>query len=166
MDGQGTAAFPAPAGGRPREVRLGSVDATSRLASASDVVSAGVGDVEAPDGEDSNVMVAPGNPEGASPDADLPPAPWSRPAEPGPEESQPPQAELPSQQIEPDNTDNIADPEQGNAAVARDENTGHNQAAESPVTQPRVAEAPAVPALPKRIPDREPPTEQFAAVPA
>ena len=41
-------------------------------------------------------------------------------------ESQP---ELPSQQIESDKLDSIADPDRNNNAVARDENTGHNQTA-------------------------------------
>src|SRR5689334_12091191 len=110
-----------------------------------------VGDVGAPDGDDSDVMIAPGNPEGSShEDAALPRAPWSRRP----------------QQTEPDNTDNIVDPEQGNDAVAKDDNTGQDPATESPVTQPQMPEAPAASALPKRIPDGEPPTEQFAAIPA
>ena len=61
-----------------------------------------VGDVGAPDGDDSDVMVAPGSPEESSDDAALPPAPWSRPAEPQPAEPSAPQAELPSGEIEPD----------------------------------------------------------------
>ena len=69
--------------GNPREIsdRLGGV---SRI--FEEDVTTMVGDVGAPDGDDSDVMVAPGNPEGSSHDDALPPAPWSRPAG-----SQPPQ---------------------------------------------------------------------------
>ena len=85
--------------GKPREI-------SDRLAGVSRIfeedVTTMVGDVGAPDGDDSDVMVAPGNPEGSSDDAALPPAPWSRPAEPQPAEPSAPQAELPSEEIEPD----------------------------------------------------------------
>jgi energy-coupling factor transporter ATP-binding protein EcfA2 len=71
-----------------------------------------------------------------------------------PESSQPPQPpreeqsyresqpELPSRQIKSDKLDNIVDPDRNNDAVARDENTGHNQTAAGLV--PTVADAPAV----------------------
>ena len=71
-----------------------------------------------------------------------------------PESSQPPrspqeersshesQPELPSQQIESDKLDNIVDPDRNNSAVARDENTGHNQTAAG--LAPPAVDAPAV----------------------
>ena len=54
-------------------------------------------------------------------------------------ESQP---ELPSQQIESDKLDNIVDSDRNNSAVARDENTGHNQTAAG--LAPSAVDAPAV----------------------
>ena len=56
--------------------------------------------------------------------------------------SQESQPELPSQQIESDKLDNIVDPDQNNSAVARDENTGHNQTAAG--LAPPAVDAPAV----------------------
>jgi hypothetical protein len=111
MDGQGMAAFPAPPGGRP--FAIGRV--TSDIADG--------GEVQEHNGDDSDVMVAPGHPEGSAQDA----APLLP-------QSQPPHAELPSQQIKPDKVDNIIDPAPDDNAVARDENTGHNQATGSPAT--------------------------------
>ena len=56
--------------------------------------------------------------------------------------SQESQPELPSQQIESDKLDNIVDPDRNNSAVARDENTGHNQTAAG--LAPPAVDAPAV----------------------
>jgi energy-coupling factor transporter ATP-binding protein EcfA2 len=55
--------------------------------------------------------------------------------------SQESQPELPSQQIESDKLDNIANPDRNNSAVARDENTGHNQTAAG--LEPPAVDAPA-----------------------
>ena len=115
-----------------------------------------------------------------------------------PESSQPPQPpreeqsyresqpELPSRQIKSDKLDNIVDPDRNNDAVARDENTGHNQTAAglppTAVDAPAV-NAPAADAFPTAPPPEtaatvgpvsasavppdsgEPETVQFAAVP-
>ncbi len=56
--------------------------------------------------------------------------------------SQESQPELPSQQIESDKLDSIVDPDRNNSAVARDENTGHNQTAAG--LAPPAVDAPAV----------------------
>ena len=125
MDGQGMAAFPAPPGGRPRVIGLGSVDSPGLVDTASHVTSdiADRGEVRERNGDDSDVMVAPSYPEGSAQDA----------ARQSPQ-SQLPHAELPSRQIKPDKADNIVDPDRDDNAVARDENTGHNQATGSPAT--------------------------------
>jgi energy-coupling factor transporter ATP-binding protein EcfA2 len=63
-------------------------------------------------------------------------------------ESQP---ELPSQQIESDKLDNIVDSDRNNIAVARDENTGHNQTAAGlapPAVDAPAENAPAADAAP------------------
>ena len=180
MDGQGMAAFPAPPGGRPRVIGLGPVDSLGPVdglgvANIASYVTSDIadrGEVQERNGDDSDVMVAPGHPEGSAQDA-APVLP----------QSQPSHAELPSQQIKPDKADNIVDPDRDDNAVARDENTGPNQATGSPATESpaavpsTVAPAAAGSALP-RAPwaDRaaqagresrssEPETVQFPAVP-
>jgi len=93
---------------------------------------------------------------------------------------------LPSQQIESDKLDNIGAPDRDNSAVARDENTGHNQTAAG--LEPPAVDAPAVDPRPAAVPPEtaqppvtavagfgppdtaqpeslEPETVQFAAVP-
>jgi energy-coupling factor transporter ATP-binding protein EcfA2 len=74
-------------------------------------------------------------------------------------ESQP---ELPSRQIKSDKLDNIVDPDRNNDAVARDENTGHNQTAAGLV--PTVADAPAVNAPAADAFPTAPPPETAATV--
>src|SRR4051812_45292427 len=93
------------------------------------------------------LMVAPGHPEGSAQHAG-PQSPQSQSPE-----SQLPNAELPSRQIKPDIADNITDPDQDDSAVARDENTGHNQATGSPPaglpgTETSAAAGSALPPLP------------------
>lgn len=118
-----------------------------------------------------------------SPDSSQPPRP-SREQQ-SPQESQP---ELPSQQIKWDKADNIVDPDRNNSAVARDENTGHNQtpagfappAVNAPAENAPAADAPApdAPTAGAASPSEpaatggsvppgtgEPETVQFAAIP-
>ena len=86
-------------------------------------------------GDDSYVMVASGYPKASAQDAGMSQSPESSrsprsPRSPGAERSsQESQPELPSQQIESDKLDNIVDSDRNNSAVAKDENTGHNQTA-------------------------------------
>ena len=72
-------------------------------------------------------------------------------------ESQP---ELPSQQIESDKLDNIVDSDRNNSAVARDENTGHNQTAAG--LAPPAVDAPAVNAPAADAPPAATPPETAA----
>ena len=79
------------------------------------------------------------------------------------------QPELPSQQIESDKLDNIVNPDRNNSAVARDENTGHNQTAAGlapPAVDAPAGNAPAADASPAVTPTEatEPATEQFPAI--
>jgi len=100
---------------------------------------------------------------------------------------------LPSQQIKSDKADNVVDPDRNNSAVARDENTGHNQTAaglappavDAPAENTPAADAPEADALAADAPTAgsaspsepaatdgsvppgtgEPETVQFAAIP-
>jgi energy-coupling factor transporter ATP-binding protein EcfA2 len=91
-----------------------------------------------------------------------------------PESSQPPQPpreeqsyresqpELPSRQIKSDKLDNLVDPDRNNDAVARDENTGHNQTAAG--LPPTAVDAPAVNAPAADAFPTAPPPETAATV--
>jgi energy-coupling factor transporter ATP-binding protein EcfA2 len=86
--------------------------------------------------------------------------------------SQESQPELPSQQIESDKLDNIANPDRNNSAVARDENTGHNQTAagleppavDAPAENAPAADAPAADAAPADAAPAVTPPETAATV--
>ncbi len=145
-------------------------------------------------GDDSHVMVAPGYPEESDQDASMSRSPESSRSPGAPREdrsSRKSQPELPSQQIESDKLDNIANPDRNNSAVAGDENTGHNQTAadlappavDAPAVNAPAADAPpavtpletvatAGPVPPETVQPEtvqpesgEPVTEQFPAVP-
>ena len=95
------------------------------------------------------MMVAPGYPEPSAQDASVSQSPESSQSARSPREersSQESQRELPSQQIESDKLDNIVDPDRNNSAIARDENTGHNQTTAG--LAPSAVDAPAVNASP------------------
>src|SRR5208282_5541444 len=90
------------------------------------------GEGQGSNGDDSHAMIAPGYPGASGQDASMSQSPESSQPPRSPQEersSHESQPELPSQQIESDKLDNIADPDRNNSAVARDENTGHNQTA-------------------------------------
>ena len=121
-----------------------------------------------------------------SPDSSRSSGPVSPQSPPPSVSSREPQPEFSSQQIKPDKLDSIVDPDRDNNAVARDENTGHNQTAGG--LAPPAADAPAVNASGANPPGEETPlgdtplgdtparselpgtgepeTVQFAAIPA
>src|SRR5215469_8832727 len=127
MEGQGVAASSAAAAGR-----QGETFATSGITDG--------GEGRGRNGDGSHVMVASGHPEASSQDDGMPQAPDSSPPprppgemssspEPGGKASQESRTEFSSQRIKSDKADNIGDPDRDNGVVAKDENTGHNQAA-------------------------------------
>ncbi len=148
MEGQGVAASSASAVGRHGESGPGAVAAAvfghpADNHATSDIADGGEG--QGRNGDDSHVMVAPGHPGASAQDASMSQSPdSSQSPRPVREErsSQEPQAELSSQQIETDKADNIGNPDRNNNAVARDENTGHNQTAAG--LAPPAVDAPAV----------------------
>jgi len=80
--------------------------------------------------------------------------------------SQESQPELPSQQIESDKLDSIVDPDRNDNAVARDENTGHNQTAAGlapPAVDAPAGGAPAADTPPADAPPAVTPPETAAA---
>ncbi len=91
-----------------------------------------------------------------SPDSSQPPRP-SREQQ-SSQESQP---ELPSQQIKSDKADNVVDPDRNNSAVARDENTGHNQTAAG--LAPPAVDAPAENTPAENTPAADAPTAGSAS---
>src|SRR5215469_3307218 len=127
MEGQGVAASSAAAAGR-----QGETFATSGITDG--------GEGRGRNGDGSHVTVASGYPEASSQDDGMPQSPDSSPPprppgekppsrEPGGKASQESRTEFPSQQIKSDKADNIGDPDRDNGVVAKDESTGHNQAA-------------------------------------
>src|SRR5215472_9717009 len=179
MEGQGVAASSASAG-RQGESGSGAVAAAEFGHSAETFVATGItdsGEGRERNGDDSYVTVPPSHPEASSPDADVPRSPDSSPPprpprveqssrEPEEKSSQESQAKFSSQQIKPDKADNIGDPDRNDDVVARDENTGHNQTAAGlapPAVDAPAADSPAADDSPAG--NREPETEQFAAVP-
>ncbi len=127
----------------------------------SDITDGGEG--QGSNGDDSHVMVAPGYPGASAQDASMSQSPESsQPTASSREErsSQESQPELPSQQIESDKLDNIVDPDRNNSAVARDENTGHNQTAAG--LAPPAVDAPAVNAPPADAPPAVTPPDTAA----
>ena len=137
MEGQGVAASAAAGRGEsgPGAGVTAEPDQPAENHVSSDIADGGEG--QRRNGDDSHVMVAPGNSEASAQDASMSHSPES--SEQSSQESQP---ELPSQQIESDKLDNIVDPDRNNSAVARDENTGHNQTAAG--LAPPAVDAPAV----------------------
>jgi len=143
---------------------------------------------QSPDSSQSPGRVSPQSPGRVSPQSPDPVSPQSPPPS---VSSREPQPEFSSQQIKPDKLDSIVDPDRDNNAVARDENTGHNQTAAG--LAPPAADAPAVNASAANPPEgktpagdtplgdtpagsalpgpgepetSEPETVQFAAIPA
>ncbi len=172
MEGQGVAASAASGAGEHAESGQGAVaaeldhlalDHPAENHVTSDIADGGEG--LGRNRDDSHVMVTPGHPEASGQDASMPQLPESsQPPQPSREErsyreSQP---ELPSRQIKSDKLDNIVDPDRNNDAVARDENTGHNQTAAGLV--PTVADAPAVNAPAADAFPTAPPPETAATV--
>ncbi len=195
MEGQGVAAPGMSRGfGRQGESGLGAVvaaqfDQPAESHVTTDIADGGEG--QGRNGDDSHVMVAPGHPEASAQDVNMSQSPdSSQPPRPSREQqsSQESQPELPSQQIKSDKADNIVDPDRNNSAVARDENTGHNQTAaglappavDAPAENTPAADAPAAdaPTAGSASPSEpaatdgsvppgtgEPETVQFAAIP-
>jgi hypothetical protein len=148
MEGQGVAASAASAaGGRGESGPGAGVAAELDHAAENHVISdiADGGEDQGRNGDDSHVMVAPGYPGASAQDANMSQSPESSPPARSPREersSQQSQPELPSHQFESDKLDNIVDPDRNISAVARDENTGHNQTAAG--LAPPAVDAPAV----------------------
>ncbi len=158
MEGQGVAA--SAAAGRGESGPGAGVSAESDQPVENHVPSdiADGGEGQGHNGDDSHVMVAPGNSEASAQDVGMSYSPGSSEPTRSPEggrPSQEPQPELPSQQIESDKLDKIVDPDRNDSAVARDENTGHNQTAAGlapPAVDAPAGNAPAADALPAVTP--------------
>jgi len=199
MEGQGVAASSPAAAGRQGEPGPGAVAAAEFGHPAGTFVTSGItdgGEGRGRNGDDSHVMIASSYPEASSRDDGVPQSPDSSPPprppgekppsrEPGGKAPQESRTEFSSQQIKSDKADNIGDPDQNNGVVAKDENTGHNQAtgglapsaADAPAADAPAADAPAVdsPAVDSPAADDsagaappgtgEPETVQFAAIP-
>ena len=177
MEGQGVAASSASAVGRHGESGPHVVPAAESGPLADNQVTSDIadcGDDQGRNGDDSHVMITSGHPEASAQDVSMPQSPdSSQPPQPPYEaqSSQEHQAELPSQQIETDKADNIGDPDRKNDVVARDENTGHNQAAGGlapPAVDASAANTPAADDSQAAAPPEggEPETVQFPAVPS
>ncbi len=163
MEGQGVAA--SAAGGRGESGADAGVAAELGHPAENHVTSdiADGGEGQGSIGDDSHVMVAPGYPGASAQDASMSQSPESSQPTRSPGEersSQESQPELPSQQIESDKLDNIVDPDRNNSAVARDENTGHNQTAAG--LAPPAVDAPAVNAPAADFPPVVTPSETAA----
>jgi energy-coupling factor transporter ATP-binding protein EcfA2 len=199
MEGQGVAASSPAAAGRQGEPGPGAVAPAEFGHPAETFVTSGItdgGEGREHNGDDSHVLIASGHPGASSRDDGVPQSPDSSPPprppgekpssrEPGGKASQESRTEFSSQQIKSDKADNIGDPGQNNGVVAKDGNTGHNQAAgglappaaDSPAVDAPAADSPAVdaPAADSPAADdsaaaappgtSEPKTVQFAAIP-
>jgi energy-coupling factor transporter ATP-binding protein EcfA2 len=166
MEGQGVAASSPAAAGRQGEPGPGAVAPAEFGHPAETFVTSGItdgGEGREHNGDDSHVLIASGHPGASSRDDGVPQSPDSSPPprppgekpssrEPGGKASQESRTEFSSQQIKSDKADNIGDPGQNNGVVAKDGNTGHNQAAgglappaaDSPAVDTPAADSPAV----------------------